>query len=250
MISKEKLKYYQKLHQKKYRIQEKKFIAEGKRLILEALKSDFFCEVILMTNDFAENQKDVLLSIERKSIPYQVITSKDFTKLSTTKASQEIIGIFNISHGLKEIDQNSLIVGLENIADPGNLGTILRSCEWFGVKTVILSRGCAEIWNPKVVRSSMGAVFKLNILADEDLVEIVYDLKKNNFTAYYADMNGIDYRKVNFDGKVIVTFCNEAFGPSKELREVCSNSITIPPKGNIDSLNVSAAAAVILSRTV
>lgn len=250
MISKEKLKYYQKLHQKKYRSQEKRFIAEGKRLILEALKSDFLCEIILMTNDFAENQKDVLLTIERKSITYQIIANRDFIKLSSTKASQEIIGIFNISLKSTEIDKNSLIVGLENISDPGNLGTILRSCEWFGVKTVILSRECAEVWNPKVVRSSMGAVFKLNMLTDADLVGKISELKKNKYSAYYADMNGIDYRKVDFDGKVIITFCNEAFGPSKELKGVCSNSITIPSKGNIDSLNVSAAAAVILSRTL
>jgi TrmH family RNA methyltransferase len=203
-----------------------------------------------MTEDFAENQKEVLVKIEQKSIPYQVITKNDFTKLSTTQTPQEIIGIFKISAARKEIDKDSIIVGLENISDPGNLGTILRTCEWFGVKTVILSKECAEVFNPKVVRSSMGAVFKLNILTGVDLIENIKDLRKSNYNAYYADMNGIDYRKFNYDRRLIITFCNEAFGPSDELKEVCDNSITIPPKGNIDSLNVSAAAAIILAQTV
>lgn len=250
MLSKEKLKYYQKLLLKKFRVQEQKFIAEGKRLIHEALDSKYFCETILATKEFADNQNDLIRIIEKKHISYQIIPNKDFTKLSTTKNSQEILGVFKIPEQKNKIDDSSLIVGLENISDPGNLGTILRSCEWFGIKTVILSRECAEIYNPKVVRSSMGAIFKLNIILDTDLTEKITEMKDRNYIAYFADMKGIDYRKVNYNEKLILTFCNEAFGPSEKLKAVCDGSITIPRKGNIDSLNVSAATAVILSQAV
>ncbi|MCB0751999.1 MAG: RNA methyltransferase, partial [Ignavibacteriae bacterium] len=101
---------------------------------------------------------------------------------------------------------------------------------------------------PKVLRASMGAIFHLNIHENIDLINGISELKKKGFDSYYADMNGTDYREINFNEKCIITFCNEASGPTKELKNNSDYAITIPSKGNIDSLNVSAAAAVILSR--
>ena len=148
---------------------------------------------------------------------------------------------------MTKINDDKLIVCLENISDPGNVGTILRSCDWFGIKSVLLSRDCADIYNPKVLRASMGAVFNLSIFNQVDLYDELNKLKERSYKLYYADMNGIDYKDVKGNEKKVITFCNEAFGPSDELKIISHTSITIPKKGNIDSLNVSAAAAVILS---
>ena len=137
---------------------------------------------------------------------------------------------------------------LDNISDPGNVGTILRTCAWFGIKAVLLSKDCAELYNPKVLRSSMGGVFNLNIFENVDLQIEIQSLKSLNYKIYLADMNGTDYRNVNFEKKTAIIFSSEAFGPTKEIANLSDIKITIPPKGNIESLNVSAAAAIILSR--
>jgi TrmH family RNA methyltransferase len=248
MISKEKLKQISKLLLKKNRIAEGKFIAEGKRLIIEALDSEYKCENVCVTNHFLNTEKEIIDSLHNNSIPTHVLNSKDFQKISSTKNSQGIVGVFRIPKAINKNINDSIIIGLENISDPGNLGTILRSCEWFGINTVLLSKDCAEIYNPKVVRSSMGAIFKLRLFDNLELPYKIEELKQMEYEAYYADMQGIDYRELNYNKKAVIIFCSEAFGPSNELKSICNSPITIPAKGNIDSLNVAAAAAVILSR--
>lgn len=247
-MSKEEIKYVSKLLLKKFRQKEGKFIAEGKRLINEAIESNFICEQVIVTELFSKNEKDLIKYIIDKKIKVSVIGAKDFQKISSTKNSQCIAGIFKISKPKIEYDKEKFIVALENISDPGNLGTILRSCDWFGIKSVILSNDCAELYNPKVVRASMGAVFNIKIVENIDLIGEIHELKNNGFTINVADMNGIDYTQADWNRKSLIVFCNEANGPTKELINLCDTKITIPKKGKIDSLNVSAAAAVILSQ--
>jgi len=247
MSTKAEIQLLSKLILKKYRESENKFIAEGKRLVSEGVKSNFNCLEVFVTNDFKEREFEFYNYLELQKLKISVLNNKDFSKISSTKNPQGIAAVFNIPRSESKLINDRIIVCLENISDPGNVGTILRSCDWFGIKSVILSKDCAELYNPKVLRASMGAIFNLNILENIDLINKLPELKNQDYKVYFADMQGIDYRKVNYKEKVVITFCNEAFGPSKELREVCDTSITIPKKGNIDSLNVAAAAAVILS---
>ncbi|MBK7105760.1 MAG: RNA methyltransferase [Ignavibacteriae bacterium] len=247
MISKSELKSLSKLTQKKYRISEQKFIIEGKRLFEEGLKSNFKCLEVLITEDFENNFPEIIKNLLSKKIRYSIINNVELEKLSSTKNPQGIIASFEIPSHNEKLINDKIIICLDNISDPGNVGTILRSCDWFGVKTVLLSKECAELFNPKVLRASMGAIFNLNIFEDIDLVSKISELKKRNYKIYLADLDGIDYKKNQFNQKSVIIFSNEAFGPTKELVEICDTKITIPKKGNIDSLNVSAAAAVILS---
>ena len=248
MSTKSEIAQISKLNLKKYRDSEQKFIAEGKRLVLEGLKSNYNCTKILISHDFEEKEGDLLHSLVQFSSRFVFITNKDFSKISSTKNPQGIAAVFEIPINNFESKPENIIIGLENISDPGNVGTILRSCDWFGIKTVLLSKECADIYNSKVLRASMGAVFNLRIEEEVNLIDRITEFKNNNYKTYFADMNGLDYRKIDANDKVMITFCNEAFGPTNELKGICDNSITIPKKGNIDSLNVAAAAAVILAQ--
>lgn len=237
-----------KLNQKKFRQSENKFIVEGKRLVLEGLKSAFSCEKIIVSETFANKESNILNSLEKYSSKISKIKDKDFAKIALTKTPQGIAAVFNIPKNII-IEKNLItIVCLENISDPGNVGTILRTCDWFGVKSVLLSKECAEIYNSKVLRSSMGAIFTLQITEELDLIKKLIEFKEKDYKIYFADMNGMDYRKIDANEKKVIVFCNEAFGPSAELIKVCDTPVTIPKKGNIESLNVAAAAAVILSK--
>lgn len=249
MISKEQLKVISKLLLKKNRLVQNRFLAEGKRLIEEALKTSPNCEQIFYTQHFLQNEENLIGAIRQKNIPTFELSPKDFAKISSTKNSQGIIGIFKIPRQEKITSDDKIIIGLENISDPGNLGTILRTCQWFGIKSVFLSQECAEVYNPKVVRASMGAIFTLNILDKIDFYSNVKSLIYEGYQVYYADMKGQDYRSVDFNQKTVLIFCNEATGPTEQLTKVCKKSITIPSKGSIDSLNVAVAAAIIISRS-
>lgn len=250
MISKNELKYYSSLLQKKFRIEESKFIAEGKKIVEEGIDSNYECEIVLATNDFNEKEKNFVDTIKGKVKKIEILKSTEFKKLSDTKTPQGIAGVFSTlkknQSKLPKID-SSKIICLENISDPGNLGTIIRTCDWFGIKNLILSKDSVELFNPKVIRSSMGSVFHLNIYENIDLIKGLSSFKKKNYKFLCADLNGEDVFNYTFPERYILFFCNEASGPSNELLSFIDNSITIPKLGKAESLNISAAAAVILS---
>lgn len=247
MASKSKIRYYSALRLKKYRKFERKFLAEGKRLIEEGIKSNFECDRVFVTQPFYTVESKFLSVITAQKIPVDIIPLYDFLKFTSTKNPQGIVAVFKMKNSSPNLINDETIIGLENISDPGNLGTILRSCDWFGIKNVIISEGSAEIYNSKVLRASMGAVFNLNIIENANLIKEIKILKNKNYLTFYTDMVGVNYKTIDWKNNTIVTFCNEANGPSDELKEVCDTSVTIPKKGNIDSLNVAAAAAIIIS---
>ena len=178
MLSKSQIKYYSSLKQKKIRIKKNKFIAEGKRLIQEGLNSSFVCESVIVNFSFAESNSNFINNIKSKGFKVISCSDNDFSKLTSTENPQGILAIFKSFLPKKEFFKDKIIIGLENISDPGNLGTILRSCDWFGINTVILSEGCADLFNPKVIRSSMGAIFHLNILEKQNIISNLLELKK------------------------------------------------------------------------
>lgn len=244
---KSELKEITKLKQKKYRQILGKFIVEGKRLVLEGLNSRIVCNNIILSNLFAEKEKEFVAFLNDNKLKFSTVTQKEFDIISSTKNPQGVAAVFEIP-SKKELDFNDeLVICLENISDPGNVGTILRTCDWFGVNTVFLSNDCADVYNPKVLRASMGAVFNLTIFDNINLVETLTLLKSKLYKIYIADMHGADYKELPMKDKMVITFCNEAFGPSEKIKQISHESITIPRKGKIESLNVSAAAAVIIS---
>lgn len=247
MITKNELKYYSSLLKKKFRDKENKFIVEGKKIIQEAVKSEFLPEIIIVTNTFYEDEREFLEKISIKNIRIEKLKNQEFSKITDTVNSQGIAAVFEKNYISKKISDSDCIIYLENISDPGNAGTIIRNCDWFGVKNIILSNDCADIFNPKVIRASAGSIFHLNIFENKDL-NFLLDLKNNGYKIFTTDLEGENIYKFNFPEKFIVTFSNEASGPSEELLKITDKKITIPKFGNAESLNVASASAVILSR--
>ena len=248
MLTKNQIKYYSSLLNKKFRHQEKKFLVEGIKLISEALDSNYSCEIIIALKESAAENQNLIKQLNKKKINTEIIKSVDFEKLCDTKNPQGIIGVFHFrQQSPLDFEQEKLIVALENISDPGNVGTILRNCDWFGVKNILLNPDCAEVYNPKVIRASAGSVFHLNIFEEKDFYNLLKDQKKNGFAILCADLNGENLYTFTYNKKAILVLANEANGPTKNLLEICDYKITIPRIGKAESLNVASASAVILA---
>lgn len=247
MLTKNQIKYYSSLLNKKFRQQEKKFIVEGIKLITEALDSNYSCEIIIALKESVT--ENLIKQLNKKKINTEIVKSADFEKLCDTKNPQGITGVFHFKQqSAIDFEHEKLIVALENISDPGNVGTIIRNCDWFGVKNILLSSDCAEVYNPKVIRASAGSVFHLNLFDDKDFYKMLLEKKKNGFTILCADLYGENLYTFTGNQKIILVLANEANGPTKNLLDICDSRITIPKKGKAESLNVASASAVILSK--
>ncbi len=251
MITKNDIKYFASLNLKKYRNQEKKFLAEGIKIVLEGIESYYPCELVLVTYEFAENNENLIKKLKRKNIRIELLNSPDFQKISDTKTPQGIIGVFKfdklVFYPSKE--HTNVIVYLDNISDPGNLGTILRTCDWFGVSEVLISPKSSEYLNPKVIRASMGSVFHLTIYEDVDF-DLISEIKFNGYKIICSDLEGENLFNFRFPGKCLITLSSESSGPSQEVILLADKVITIPRAGDAESLNVAVAAGIIISRII
>ncbi len=246
MLTQKQLKYYSSLLHKKYRQKEKKFLIEGEKLVNDALNGSYKIEIAFLTNSFAEKKPDLKNRIKSFRLPFELLRDKDFEKLCDTVTPQGIAAVLKFPDKIKPYS-SGIIVCIDNISDPGNLGTILRNCEWFGFKDILVSENSAEVFNPKVIRSAMGSLFYLNIARDVNLQAQLQTFKRKGYRIICSDLNGKDIYNYTFPSKAVIVFSNEASGPSDSLREIAEDFITIPGRGSIDSLNVASASAVILS---
>jgi len=247
MISKKDLHYYSSLLTKKHRKLENKFLVEGKKSIIEGLASKYKCEIIFVTNKFQNENESVINEFHN----YKVVTLRqnEFNKVSDTKTPQGIAAVFikpNLKISTKSLTNEKLIVLLDNISDPGNLGTIIRNCDWFGIKNILLSRDTVDFTNPKVVRSSMGSIFHLNVFENIEANQ-VNDLKSIGYEILCADTMGEDIFTYRSNKKKMLILSSEAHGPSKEFLEISDKKICIPQIGHAESLNVASASAVLLA---
>src|SRR5664279_4301976 len=246
MLSKNKLKYYSSLVRKKDRDIHRKFITEGLKTIEEGLNSQYSCEAVFVT---AEYEADYKKFPRKYYVPIETVNEKDFNMLTDTVTPQGIAAVFNYPPA-KDVNniKSGLIVCLENIADPGNLGTIIRNCDWFGVTDIVLSKNCADAFSPKTIRSSMGSIFHVNIYNETELSTFVEEYKKEGYRALCGDTEGENLYTFEAEGKDIVILASEAHGPSVDILRLSDHRITIPKYGQGESLNVASASAVILSR--
>lgn len=248
-LTKNEIKYYSALVNKKQRLEDQLFVVEGKRLVSEVISSNYEVKQFVATEKFANTNVEFMTHLDNKCDDIALCGEKDFERISDTKSPQGIAAITVIPRESNaETFDSKVIVALTGVSDPGNMGTILRTGEWFGVNEFIVDQDCVEVFNPKVVRSSMGALFHSNITSVENLEEILREKQKNGYKVLTADMTGTDINSYRFDGKNILVFANEAFGPSKEIVELSNEVISIPGRGKVESLNVASAAAIFLSR--
>lgn len=250
MISKNELKLYSSLLKKKYRDRENKFLVEGTKIVIEGLGSKFNCDVVIVTHEFYEFNTEIIERLNDFLVRLEVITNHEFMKITDTQSPQGIAAVFTKpvtgANGVSHISSD-LIVCLENISDPGNVGTILRNCDWFGVSEILLDSTCADVYNPKTVRSSMGSIFHVSVYDGIDLFETIPVLKKKGYEVVCADLEGENVFEFGKQGKYILLFANEANGPSGMALSLADIKITIPKRGKAESLNVANASAVILA---
>ena len=249
MISMNELQYYSSLLTKKYRKIENKFIVEGKKSVLEGINSSYECEIIFLTNKFSEENIETVNEISASKNRIVTLKQKEFEKISDTKTPQGFAAVFIKPKldpaQLSYIDDN-FIVMLDNISDPGNLGTIIRNCDWFGIKNILLSENIVDYTNPKVIRSSMGSVFHVNLF-EEVGAKSLLKLKSQGYEILCADTTGENIFTYRSNKKKILILSSEAHGPSKEFLEISDKKICIPKIGNAESLNVASASAVLLA---
>jgi TrmH family RNA methyltransferase len=251
MITRNELKYYSSLSQKKFRESELKFIVEGLKNVEEGLNSHYDCEIVLTTFEFAELHKNFLSDVKRKKIRIEILRSQDFIRISETKSPQGIAAVFRYAK-LKfypDKTESNVLVYLDNISDPGNLGTIIRTCDWFGINEILISKFSVDYLNPKAIRASMGSIFHLYIFEEVEPA-LLDDLKLNNYKIICSDLDGKNIFDYKFPAKTVLVFSNEATGPSEVVKIIADDVITIPKYGNAESLNVAIASGIILSKSV
>ncbi|UCH64971.1 MAG: RNA methyltransferase [Ignavibacterium sp.] len=248
MITKNELKYYNSLLQKKFRKLENKFICEGKKVVLECLESSYQSEIIFITQKFLEKEEEYINNLKSFETRIVKLKSIDFRKVSDTRAPEGVAGVFFFENKKPDLSDISdpIIIYLEDISDPGNLGTIMRNCDWFGIKNIFLSPDSAEIYNPKVIRASTGSIFHINIF-EEMLLDNILILKKSGYKFVCADIKGESVYNFKVPQQSILFLANESSGPSENLLSKSDEVISIPGRGKAESLNVSSASAILLS---
>ena len=236
MVSKNDIKFINNLKQKKFRYLNKCFVVEGKKSIKEFLDSNFKLLKLYSVNfSFFKNINNQF-KIDRK----------DLKKMSFLNNPDDHIAIFR-SKTPKPIEKNNLIIALESIRDPGNFGSIIRSCEWFGIKDVLCSLDSVDCYNPKVIQSAMGSISRINIT----YLNLKNYLKSFDGLAMGTALEGKSiYNLVKPNKKIILVFGNEANGISKEILKMTNCNLTIPKFSDNDfpeSLNITSSLNIILS---
>lgn len=239
MLSKNQVKLIQKLHHKKYRNELNLFIVEGKKSINEFLQAGYTPQLLIATEAFTTN------------VPKHLITpvSKDeLRKVSTLQNPDEGLAVFEQPKH-KGILQEGVIVALDNVQDPGNLGTIIRLCDWFGVETLLCNTQTVDCYNPKVVQASMGSLTRVAV----HYLDLAAFLTTADLPVYTMDLEGENLYTATFPKDCILILGNEANGISSEVRALSNEVITIPrfsKHQRTESLNVAMAGAIILSEVM
>lgn len=245
-LSAKELKHINNLKKKSsYRKEHDLFIVEGIKMYRE------IPEKLLLKTYISKSFEDSLDSKTKLKLgTYEVISDRNFETISDTKTPQGILALVRrISYSLEDIlkQNNKSLLILENVQDPGNLGTIVRVGEAAGLSGLIMSEETVDIYNPKVVRSTMGSIFRLPFMVAPDLSVTVKELRDNNVTVYASTLkNSISYDRFDYTKDHAFIMGNESKGVSDKLCNAADRSLHIPMQGDTESLNVSVAAAILL----
>ena len=242
------IKKIKSLKEKKYRDLENSYIIEGIKLVKEAISEGSKIKKIVICEECLESgeiDKDTLYEITKFDVIY--VTEKVFKLITDVKTPQGIIAVIEKNNISSKIDYSEdIIIALDGVQDPGNLGTILRTVDSANLKQIILSSNSADPYNPKVVRSTMGAIFRVNIIEVNSLKDTLEEIKRNNFKVMVTSLDtknsiyDVDYNK-----KAII-IGNEANGVSKEIQAIADEKVKIPMLGKTESLNASVATGIMI----
>ncbi len=238
MLSKNELKYIKSLKIKKYRVREKCFLVEGAKNVQELMNSPFEIALVVSTKSYVRNNPVF------GSLRNEIISEAELSKLGNFVSNKDCIAVVRTrQYTLSEIDFNNTVFVLDGVSDPGNLGTIIRTLDWFGFNQLICSPDVAEFYNPKVIASTMGSFTRVKIHYG-DLVPI---LKEARLPVYGAEMKGKSLFNTVFKAPSIILMGSESQGISEPVKKLLTASVTIPKHGLAESLNVGVATAIIAS---
>ena len=247
MLSKTQVKYIQSLSHKKFRDEEGVFIAEGPKIVEELLseKPSAVRHIYALGNWMGANK-----NLVKKIVPecLSLISETELEKISNLNTPNQVFAILDKLPVAEDIDcKTQLIIALNGIQDPGNMGTIIRIADWFGIKHIICSKDCADVYNPKVVQSTMGSIVRVNIMYVD--LEVFFN-KQKNIEILAAALEGIPVQKMKGEKNGILLIGNESKGISDELFRMATKKITIPQIGKAESLNAAIATGIILSHLI
>jgi len=244
MITKNQVKYIQSLGQKKSRDEENCFIAEGPKLVSELLMAGN-CRIVQLyalkewidSNPNASNHADIF-----------EISAVDLEKISQLTSPNQVVAVIEKMQWKNDPDiKGSISLALDTIQDPGNMGTIIRVADWFGIKNIFCSTDCADVYNPKVVQASMGSISRVRV-GYSDILSLLEENK--DVRIYAAVLNGTDITMMEKISAGIIVIGNESKGINEGILKLANVQITIPGKGKAESLNAAVATGIILSHLV
>ena len=239
MLSKKVIKDIQSLSLKKYREATGLFIAEGPKVVTELYNEiPVQFEAIYATEEWIRHNPDIKTSI--------LVADIELEKISQHQSPNQVVAVIRQFEIKEPAPENNYIIYLDTIQDPGNMGTIIRIADWFGLKDIVCSPGCADLYNPKVVQSTMGSIARVNVWYDNDDQWLV----QQSVSIMGATLNGKSLKEIEVKPPAIIAFGNESKGLRPEIINRLTEQITIPRSGKAESLNAAVATGIILSHIV
>ena len=239
MISKQQQKYVQSLHNKKYRTEYGKFLVEGEKAILEILNSDYEIENIFCTESLKEK-----LPFNSKFTAFNICKEEEIQSISTFKTNNAGVAVVNQKKDNfnKQSTENQIFLILDDIKDPGNLGTIIRLADWYGIADIYCSPNTVEFYNPKVIASTMGSFARVSV----HYLELAPFIKELKVPILGAFLGGKNIHELSFSKPFGLVIGSESHGISPEIEKLIDTKITIPRVGLAESLNAAVATGIIL----
>jgi RNA methyltransferase, TrmH family len=240
MITKNQIKYINSLQQKKFRVENESFVVEGAKSVLELLKSDFSIELLLVTQAFFDENEEILNS---STIQTEIVQAQDLEKAGSFSTNNAALAVVK-TKGNDEllVQEGEFAIILDDIRDPGNLGTIIRVADWYGIHKIICSVSTVDFYNPKVISATMGSFTRTNLY----YVDLEPFITKQSVNIYGTLLNGNNIHQTEFATTGYIIIGNEANGISPSVEKLITHKITIPKFGQAESLNAGIATAIVL----
>ncbi len=240
MISKKTVKLIKSLHLKKFRKQNGLFLVEGAKVVLEVLNSSYSIETLFATEDFLQHHFS-LINLRLKDGQVETVSEHILAETGTLQTNNAALALVKIQENVPLFVKNEYALALDDVRDPGNLGTILRIADWYGIRKIICSPETAELYNPKVISASMGSFVRVQVY----YTNLPTFFQQTSLPVFGAVLEGENIHQLHFPAEGILLLGNESHGIHENLYPLLHQKISIPKFGSAESLNVAIAAAVI-----
>jgi len=232
LITNQEIRLIKSLDSKSERLDNGLFVVEGVKNVEELISSDYEIVKVFSTSEYFS-----------KVASYEKVTDKELSRITHLKTPNQVLALVKIPTYSEPIKGETTLV-IDGVNDPGNLGTIIRTADWFGIRQIVCSENSVDVYSPKVVMSTMGSIFRVRVV----YTSLVDFIKNSPLKSYAAVLNGMDLNETKFDSNALLVMGSESHGISEPVQKVCSNKITISGSGNCESLNLGIATGIICNQ--